>query len=161
MENPLDSRIPVIAQAVEEWKQKNTEEALVAKTKRLLDTHSEQVVMKLLGFEEDRCKENVWKIDHCNGRSGNSPVGDYLKQAQALAIKEWLGSVPVPKLSPSQTKKLGAEFLSEYLYAYTKVLREYAHSKATQDAKTFFDGLVSQDALNKHMQAMELISPTK
>lgn len=161
MENPLDSRIPVIAQAVEEWKQQNTEKSLADKTKKLLDTHSEQIVMKLLGFEEDKWKENAWELDHCNGRSGNSPAGDYLKQAQALTIKEWLANVKLPELSATKLKNLQAEFLNEYTYAYTRALRDLAQTKAKQDANVFFDQLVSQKAINKHMQAMALISPTK
>lgn len=161
MENPLDSRIPIIAQAVEEWKLNNTEEALANKTKRLLDTHSEQVVMKLLGFEKDSWKENVWNLDHCNGRSGNSPAGEFLKQSQAETIKEWLAKIKLPELSQSKLKSIQADFLHEYTCRYTRALRELAHSKANEDAEAFFESLVSEDTLNKHMQAMNLLSSTK
>lgn len=161
MENPIDSRIPVIAQAVEEWKLANTEASLANKTKKLLDTHSEQVVMKLLGFNKDRWHDSTWELDHCNGRSGNSTAGVFLKEAQSEIIKEWLTNVELPKLSPTQTKSLEKEFLKEYIYLYTRALKDLAQSKATQDAKTFFDQLISEKTLNQHMQAMELISPTK
>lgn len=161
MENPLDSRIPVIAQAVEEWKQQNTEKALADKTKRLLDTHSEQVVLKLLGFNKDRWHDSTWDLDHCNGRAGNSPAGDYLKQAQAETIKEWLSTTALPKLSKPVLAKLHKNLLSEFEDCYARSLRGLVHSEANKAAKAFFDKLVSESAINKHMQAMELISPTK
>lgn len=161
MENPLDSRIPVIAQAVEEWKQQNTEEALADKTKRLLDTHSEQVVMKLLGFNKDRWHDSNWMLDHCNGRAGNSTAGVFLEKVQAETIKEWLSTAVMPKLSKPVLVKLHKNLLGEFEHCYTKALRELVHSEANKAAKAFFDQLVSQNAINKHMQAMELISPTQ
>lgn len=161
MENPIDSRIPVIAQAVEEWKQQNSEKALADKTKRLLDTHSEQVVMKLLGFNKDRWNDSNWELDHCNGRSGNSTAGVFLEKAQAETIKEWLSTVAMPKLSELATKKLQKSIKEDFQRYYERALNEWVHVEANKAAEDFFDKLVSESAINKHMQAMELISPTK
>ena len=161
MENPIDSRIPVIAQAVEEWKQQNTEEALADKTKRLLDTHSEQVVMKLLGFNKDRWNDGTWELDHCNGRAGNSTAGVFLEKAQAETIKQWLSTTIMPELSEPVRKKLHKSVKEDFQRYYERALSDLVHIEANKAAKAFFDQLVSENALNKHMQAMELISPTK
>ena len=100
--NVIDDAIPIIAEAVAEWKIRNSEEVLKRRVHALLDESSNEVVMKLLGFKESWGK---WELDHCNGRSGNSPAGEYLKNAQQGAIAEWLKTAALPKLPRSRHKK--------------------------------------------------------
>lgn len=40
-----------------------------------------KVIYQLMGLEYGHGSGGGWKIDHCNGRGGNSPLGDYLKKA--------------------------------------------------------------------------------
>ncbi len=106
--NPLDELLPVIAQAVADWQAIHTPDAIKKRVTKLLDESREEIVFKLLGF--DKSWEGKWKLDHCNARSGESAAGDYLRNVQADAIKEWLSTIPLPTISP----KMLADFKKQY-----------------------------------------------
>ena len=50
---PLDAILPLIAEAVSEWQADHSPEVIKAKIKKLLDTNSKEVVLKLLGFNNN------------------------------------------------------------------------------------------------------------
>lgn len=157
--NPVDDALTVIAATVEAWKAKNTPEAIERKTLELLNANSEEIVNKLLGFKKDSW-DKKWELDHCNGRSGNSAAGDYLKNVQAETIRKWLSNVPLPELSQRVIKELTKEMESAYVDAYRQQLEALTVEKANEDAKAAFDKLTNKDFQNNYFKTLALIQPT-
>ena len=155
--NPVDKLIPIIAQAVTEWQAANTAEKLNSKIKAKLDKSSEDITLKLLGFKESWGK---WELDHCNGRNGNSAAGEYLKDIQKEAIKEWLSTVKLPTLPTKAVSDLKAKYLHEYKENLRSELCKLAHEKATEDARAILDKLISSNQTVNYMKLMELVNPT-
>lgn len=53
--------------------------------KDFMDQRAE-VLAKLMGFSKDSFNKK-WEIDHCNGRAGNSPIGNWISEAFSEKIK--------------------------------------------------------------------------
>jgi len=49
----------------------------------------QEILRKVLGFDQNVWGNRTWKLDHCNGRAGNSPIGDRLSHIAEKAVKEW------------------------------------------------------------------------
>lgn len=155
--NIIDRAIPLIAQAVTEWENKNTAEHLTQHVHQLLDKSSKEVVMKLLGFNDNWGK---WELDHCNGRSGNSPAGDYLKEVQQGAIKDWLRTITMPKLDETLRVSLEKQAQSEYLQHMEDEVRRLARRQAENDTKELVAALTESKQIKNYLAAMQLISPS-
>lgn len=153
--NVIDDSIPIIAEAVQEWMKKNSKAVLTKKVQDMLDKSSTEVVMKLLGFDTSYSK--TWELDHCNGRSGNSAAGDYLRKTQEDAIKEWLGTVPLPALSEATQKSLLRSIQSDYKYAVEKALGKLVLAKAEADAHQLMNQLTASKQIDNYMAAMKLV----
>ena len=156
--SPLDDFIPVLAQAVADWKAKHTPEAIAEKTTKLLDEHREEIVYKLLGFNKDHWNGN-WELDHCNGRSGESAAGDYLREVQADAIAKWLRTVPMPALSLKMLKNLQKEFQHEFDQRVSYKLGQLLEKEATARADELFKEITHSSHIGKYLAAMKLITP--
>jgi len=154
--NVIDSAIPIIASAVAEWKKKHTKEMLTRQVTNLLDKASQEIVMKLLGFDIGYGK--TWELDHCNGRAGNSAAGDYLRKAQSAAITEWLSTVKLPTLSEAEQKKLTAEMKHDYEYALKTAFSKLILAKAEADAAMLMNKLTASKQLDNYLAAMKLVS---
>lgn len=153
--NPIDELVPVIAQAVEEWKLNNTATVVKDKITRLLDANSKEITMKLLGFDN---RWNKWELDHCNGRSGNSAAGDFLRSTQAEAIKEWLAQVSMPTLDTKTKNKLIKQAQATYEDYLSKTVRAAIERKATADADLVIAHLTQSQQIDKHLQVLKLIN---
>ena len=158
IENPIDSVMQTIAATVQQWKLANPPDAIQAKTVKLLDTHADEIVMKLLGFNKDSWNGN-WALDHCNGRSGNSAAGDWLLSKQAGVVAEWLTTCKMPTLSKSAIASMNRECQSMYEQALRAAVADLIRTKATKDAAALFDQLTSPDALNQFLKVQALINP--
>ena len=156
--NPIDSVLPVIAQAVIEWQVNNSPEAIKKKVTKLLNTSSDEITYKLLGFNKDSW-DGQWTLDHCNGRSGESSAGDYLKNVQAKVIKEWLEGIPMPVMTPKILagfqKQYQAEFNQRLEYKMSQLIKVEADKRATE----LFNSISCSTQLNDFLQVMKLINP--
>lgn len=153
--NVIDSAIPVIAGAVAEWKSENTEEVLKKRVHDMLDKSSQEIIMKLLGFNDSWGR---WKLDHCNGRSGNSPAGDYIKSSQQTAVAEWLKTVAMPEISEALKKSLIKEASADYKATLQHKLREYVKQRANHDAALLLSDLIQSKQITNYLAAMQLVS---
>ena len=90
--------------------------------KKKLDSGMSEVLMKVLGFDRDY-SERHFRIDHCNHRSGNSVIGDYLQASCRMAVEKW-AEANIGKLPDLETKTI-LELHDEY----KKILREAVRSK--------------------------------
>ena len=157
LENPLDALIPSIAVAVEEWKLANTEEMIKSNVTNRLNKASDEITMRLLGFNNGW--DGKWVLDHCNGRSGESAAGDFIRKAQSEAIKGWLSSICMPKLSPVLKAKLEKEMQYEYNEYITRMVRNKIRDIADVHLTELVNSVVSTEKLNAYLQASKLINP--
>ncbi len=153
--NPIDELLPVIAQAVAAWKLNNTATVVKDKITHLLDANSKEITMKLLGFDN---RWNAWELDHCNGRSGNSAAGDFLRSTQAEAIKEWLAQVSMPTLDTKTKNKLIKQAQATYEDYLGRAVRAAIERKATADADLVIAQLTQSQQIDKHLQVLKLIN---
>lgn len=159
IEQPVDFILPIIASAVAEWKVKNTPEVVKKLVMDALEKQSNSLTLRLLGFN---CNWNGnWEVDHCNGRAGESAIGDHMKKSQSAAIQTWLETVTMPELTPAQLKKLQKDTQFDYYRELERALRDVAHEKAQTDAKTLIDQISKSMQIDGYLKTMALIEPKK
>lgn len=151
----FNEAMQAVIQAALEWKQKNTKEKLREKTFRLLDQNSDEIVLKLLGFN------NSWsgkfELDHCNGRSGESAAGQYLRAVQSEAIMEWLKTVKLPDISASAKKSLIEEAKSRFRHKASDELRAKVDQFIEIEVQKMLKEVVSTDAVAGFQKLMNII----
>lgn len=157
-ESPMETILEAVASAVAEWKQKLSPEKIRQQTFDRLNSESETITMKLLGF--DNRWDKKWSLDHCNGRSGESAAGDYFRTAQAAAIKEWLSTVTLDPLSAAENKALAAAFNKTYREQLREHVRALAYKQAEQDAKSFIEELTNHSTVDQYIKTLALLNPT-
>ena len=157
-EYPMKEVIPLIEKAINEWHAKNQPEDIVEYIHKKLDKSRDEVLLKLMGFYKDNWKGN-WVLDHCNGRSGNSIAGDYLRSVQQDAINDWLSKVALPKLSKTDSDRIAASFRAEYQRHLKRAVESYAQKKADEHARQLVDALVPTPAIDQYLQLKALITP--
>lgn len=113
-----------------------------------LDAAREGIVAKLMGFDNS-WHDNKWGLDHCNGRSGDSAAGDFLRKQVKQGVEAWLSEQAgdMPKLPASAVKDLRAEYRANLLEAIRKRLR----AQAEADANEIVDGIA--EALKQSEEA--------
>lgn len=156
IENPIDELLPVIAQAMHKWKAENTPEFMSNRIRTELNKHSSEILMKLLGFDKDAWRGD-WRLDHCNGRQGNSAAGDFIREQQAQIIKDWLSTVAMPKLSEKELKQVQKSVDATYKYAFEQAARELAVSRAKTDAAAVINELTRPKQVQQYLQMLALI----
>lgn len=158
MKEHMEKMLSVIGATVASWKAENSEEKLARKVQIQLDERQEEIVFKLLGFNESWGK---WEVDNCNGRSGNSAAGDYLRKAQQDAIEKWLEAVTLPPMPPSAVKALKAEYLRSLEYRVKESLQRIAHQKADEIATTMIEQCISDEgAAQNYFKLLALLEQT-
>lgn len=155
MENPLDEMLAVINTTIEEWKAKNTAAVIKNRVKDMLDNQADLITLQLLGFKADYYGK--WELDHCNGRSGESAAGDFIRKAQSEAVKEWLSNIQLPKLSPSVKAKLAKDMDYEYSTTLRTRVQQMAQQKVEQDAQKLFQILQSSEKVEQYQRVIRLI----
>ena len=157
-EDPMKEMILLIEKAIDEWHTRNQPQDIVEKIHKKLDKSRDEVLLKLMGFNKDSWN-GAWALDHCNGRSGNSIAGDYLKSFQQDAINDWLSKVPLPKLSKTDSDRIAASFKAEYLRYLKRAVESYAQKKADEHARQLVDALVPTPPIDQYLQLKTLITP--
>ncbi|MDH1236515.1 hypothetical protein [Stutzerimonas stutzeri] len=155
--NTQEDLVEVINSALESWHAANTPEAIREKVHKSLDNSSKEVVLKLLGFNNRW--SNGWELDHCNGRNGNSVIGEYLKKTQEQILHEWFAKIPLPELTKMEINNLGKNFASQYKDAFRNYIARAATKKAEADAQALIDSLSPSKFLDNFMQLQQLLTP--
>lgn len=156
--NPINDLLTTVLKSIDQWKEKNSEEALTQRVHKLLDANAETIVLKLLGFDN---RWNKWELDHCNGRKGESAAGDYLRQVQQDAIQDWLKSVQLPELSKTLSSAMKKELERDYKQYLSQFLYEYARKEADKTAKEIIESLFSQSKVDGMFKLKQLIEGNK
>lgn len=134
-----------VTDAIEKWKEENPPEKIIAETIAELNSAKREIIPKLLGFDKGWEK---WRVDHCNGRAGNSAAGDYLRSACQQAVKDWFEKIKLPAM----TKGMQDDFKKEYISTVKKILREEAKRLAEANVRAY-----ANDAIEKISITMEEI----
>lgn len=97
-----------------------------------LDKRVNTVVVQLLGFDRDGGVYAAWKLDHCNGRAGNSAAGDWLRERATNEIRAWLDDQAgtLPALDDDTVAGLRNEYTRVLKYELSKALRKQAEADA-------------------------------
>ena len=156
--NPINDLLPTVLKSIDQWKEKNSEEALTQRVHKLLDDNAETIVLKLLGFDN---RWDKWELDHCNGRSGESAAGDYLRQVQHDAIQDWLKNVKLPELNKTLSAALQKSIKQDYERFLSEYLYKYAREEADKTAKEIIQSLFSQSKVDGMLTLQQLIQDNK
>lgn len=146
----------MIADAITSWKKQHTAEEITSVIHKKLDAHAEEVMLKMLGFNRDY--RGRWEIDHCNGRAGNSPIGDFLKQVQQKAIQDWFSKAAMPTLTPTMQKTIQKVLNDEYVSALMQEAKNHARHQATNDLNALIEKLTAVNSLKAFMKVQELLN---
>lgn len=156
--NPINDLLDTVLKAINEWKSKNTEEVLTQRVHDLLDKNAKEVVLKLLGFNESWGK---WEVDHCNGRAGESAVGDYLKRVKQSAIDSWLAEAELPKMDKTISTIMRKELKHNYDRFLKQYLYEYAQDQARETAQEIIKSVFSTTKADAVLKVAELLQVNK
>lgn len=156
-EQLMEEVLPVINNAIAVWREKNTDTVIAKRVTDLLDAHSKEITMKLLGFDTHYGKD--WELDHCNGRNGNSVAGDYLRHNQATAIRAWLSTCMEDMKPMGVTAK--ARFNKQMQYEYEQEMhrniKEIAAKQVNLDTTGLLATVASTSLLEKYLQTKALL----
>ena len=156
--SPAGMTYLVVTETVEEWKRNNPPEAIKQKALRVLETNTNEIVAKLLGFKQEY--GGRWELDHCNGRSGNSPVGVLIAQLHKEAVDEWVKKVVMPTFSPKDLDSIQKGMKSDFDYQFKSRFRQLVLAHAEQEAQRAFDQLKVTGILNNMDELTKLIEQT-
>lgn len=122
---------------------RGTPEAIKQRVHAKLDKGVEQIVASLLGFSRDSW--DVWRIDHCNGRAGESAAGDYMRENAKVAVETWLEAHfgELPALPKAAIKELRQEYERTFHEVLRRRLRELASRNAEDVAQEMIDAVMA------------------
>ena len=125
------------------------EQAVRAKVRAILDKALNQVMLKSIGFN-NRWGDG-WEVDHCNGRAGESMVGDWLRGNAEDSVKQWLSDAvkELPKIPAGAIKSMKKDYLEQIERAVNHAISDEAEIKAAQILEEVFDTEIKKAALKK------------
>lgn len=92
-----------------------TDEKIKERVTRELERSYGEIVAISLGFSRDSWGGRKWEVDHCNGRAGQSDIGERIATAARKAVDDVLINGPEAenfKLTKGQVKAMVDEFKS-------------------------------------------------
>jgi hypothetical protein len=128
-------------QAAQQWLAEHSAPGQIEQAVRArLDARLDVIVQKLLGFDCSSWGKD-WELDHCNGRSGDSAAGDWLRKRVAAEAKEWLNEQAgnLPKLPASAIKSLRNEYVDDLKRAINTLLEKKAMEAARNAVHSIID----------------------
>lgn len=143
-----------------------TPEYIEKRVHEIINKNVNDVILKLLGFDNRWMSNGTYEVDHCNGRSGESFVGDYIRSQASEKLKQWADNTNISevKLPKSAIQDMEREFVS----IYTRKLRESLSNRATylaqQAAEEYLKDLISEvpsinDVINENPSVKKQIIP--
>ena len=154
-EKPLDAVFQSIIDSIAVWEKKNTPQVIGAQVKKTLDNGRETIILKLLGF--DNRWSGKWELDHCNGRAGNSPAGDYLKGVASEEIKKWFDSVELPPVGDILTKSMVKDYKSRVKRLVGEGLKHAADREAERIVDSIIKDLTETTKVDDYLTMKSLI----
>lgn len=155
MQEALQTLVPIINGAIHEWLEKQNPEAIRKKVFDTLEAAKDEVAPKLMGFNKGSFGRG-WEIDHCNGRAGESAMGDYMRKHQAEGIQQFIDQLKLTSLRPfTQADIQGLR--SEYRAVVISKTREAVRARAERDANHLINQLSVDDLVSLIQKTQQLI----
>lgn len=158
LNNPFQVVLESIVLALNEWHALHTPEEIKRDLFARMDKAQQEILLKLLGFNKDSWNGG-WELDHCNGRSGESAAGDYLRTQQTENIKAWLDQVNLPKLPKKAIDSLIAEYQTKFDFEITRQLDAMAKKAAVGYMESLMSQLTETSAADQYNKVLELLKP--
>ena len=134
----------LIDTTIQEW-EKKTLATLKKETITKLEKHKDEILLKLLGFDTEYGTRG-FKLDHCNGRAGNSPIGIEIKHLHQEAIDTWLKKVDITesleKISEVELTKIIKLSLGQY--NFKSKVQETVKNLASKEIEKIAQGIIEQ-----------------
>ena len=156
MQEALQSLIPIINGAIHEWLEKQNPEAIRKKVFDTLEAAKDEVAPKLMGFNKGSFGRG-WEIDHCNGRAGESSIGDYMKKHQAEGIQQFIDQLELTKLRPFNATEIQV-LRKEYRESVIRKTREAVRARAERDANHLVNQLSVDDLVSAIQKTQQLLA---
>lgn len=123
-----------------------TPEYIERRVHEIISKNTNDVILKLLGFDSTWHGGGKYEVDHCNGRSGESFVGDYIRKTCQDKLKEWTGKIDLVsiELPKSALDSLRKEFIQRYEYILRNALLKQAEALATKAAEDYLRSIISE-----------------
>lgn len=158
LNNPFQDVLESIVLALNQWHAIHTPEEIKRDMFARMDKAQQEILLKLLGFNKDSWN-GEWKLDHCNGRIGESAAGDYLRKQQAENVKAWLDQVELPKIPTKAIESLIKEYQDKFDYEVTRQLDTMAKEAAAEYLDTLMKPLTETSAADQYNKVLELLKP--
>lgn len=143
----LDEIPSTIKKAIKAWQKQNSAKSITEEVHAKLNKNKEEVLLKLMGFDNHWGR---WEVDHCNGRNGNSPIGDKLKNIHNAAIEEWLHKISLPEPPPELIESIQKKYLNELEYCLKRTTVDIAKSTSSKLVDT-----ITKDIIDKAQTKLE------
>jgi|WetSurSiteA1Bulk_404760.scaffolds.fasta_scaffold11078_8 hypothetical protein len=115
---------------------------------KVLDAQLQTIILKVLGLNDHWGK---WEVDHCNGRSGNSTIGDYIKETAKDHVASWVKKAigKLPSIPTDAVKSIRKDFVENVLRELYNIARDGAMTEATriydEKIRTFVETSILKD----------------
>ena len=149
MQEALQSLVPIINGAIHEWLEKQNPRDIRKKVFDTLEAAKDEVAPKLMGFNRGSFGRG-WEIDHCNGRAGESIIGDYMRKHQQEGIQQFIDQLNLASLRPFSKKEI-EDMRKEYRQRVINKTREAIRARAEIDA----DRMVNQISVDGLVTAIQ------
>lgn len=150
-----------VIETVERWLGSDSGATAVReRVETLLNHDIDDVVMKVIGFRRRSFDAGKWELDHCNGRSGNSIVGERLHRTAEKKAEEWMKRVMGDALEVDLTKEERDDLREEYL----KMIRRAVRAEMSSRARDVAVGILNEmedEVIGSVLRAELGVSPSK
>ena len=155
MQEALQSLVPIINGAIHEWLEKQNPQAIRKKVFDTLEAAKDEVAPKLMGFNKGSFGRG-WEIDHCNGRAGESTIGDYMRKHQQEGIQQFIDQLNLVSLRPF-TKAEIEGMRRDYREQVINKTRQAVRDKAEIDAIRLVNSLSVDDLVSIIQKTQQLL----
>lgn len=128
-----------ISKEIAKWRAENPPEEIASRVRRIMESQTDSLVAKMLGFSPGwGSTAGGWEVDHCNGRAGESAVGDQIREHCKTQVGEWIASVIGDFKPPKGMEKaIRQEYKEQFLRRARERARELAYEHANKMAFDF------------------------
>mgnify|MGYP000238673770 CR=1 FL=1 len=140
-------------EVIQEYVDSNPPKKIKAILEKEVDRQRVNILRTLLGLEHRYT--NKWTVDHCNGRSGESAIGDYLRNVQAKEIHKIFDSMD---MSDVITKTIEKDIRLEYQINLKKGLISLVRKKAKEDAENIIKTVQEEFNVKDLLDTQEILN---
>ena len=157
--NSVFEYIQTIEQSIDEWVQDNSPAKIKKNVHEQLAKKQKEIMLKLLGFES--YYGDAYKIDYCNGRAGQSAIGDYIKDNLQPALEEFVSNFPL-ELSPETMQYIHQDIQSEFdsraRFLIKEKVKQGFDKRIQEIQQDYLDAILAQYGIEKGKDPLEAYS---